>query len=158
MKKFAAHYLLTDTGALLKNGIAVTGNEGFVAEYIDTKGQIQEMERMTFHSGLLLGAFELEKNEEPAIVPFPEDLFQFQLIHLLANSDHITLHQLLDTAKELQKQFPEMTIPDLLNRMFTILISEAGYIKKPLPGLFLLQGLDLSGMHFTPVSRLKKIL
>lgn len=158
MKKFAAHYLLSDAGVLLKNGIAVTGNDGYIREYIDTLGQIQEMEQMIFHSGLLLGAFELEKLEEPAIVPFPEDLFQLQLIHLLGNSQLISLQQLMDVAIELQKQYPEMTIYDLLTEMFELLISQAGYRKKTLPGLFLLQGLDLQRMHFTPASRLKKIL
>lgn len=158
MKKFAAHYLLTSTGVLLKNGLAVTGEDGFVTAYIDTKGEIQELEQMTFHSGLLLEAFELEKREQWAVISFPEDLFHLQLIPLLANSGSISLHQLIDTAKELQQQFPEIKIPDLLNKMLMILISEAGYIKKPLPGLFLLKGLDLAGMHFTPASRLKKIL
>lgn len=158
MKKHAAHYLLSDTGVLLKNGIAVTGNDGFVVEYIDTKGQIKELEQMIFHSGLLLGAFEMDKNQGPAVVPFPEDHFQLQLIDLLAHSTHISLEQLMNAAKALQKQFPGMTVPGLLNRMFQILISQAGYVKKPLPGLFLITGLDLSGMHFTPASRLKKIL
>lgn len=158
MKKFAAHYLLTDTGVLLKNGIAVTSEDGFVVEYIDTRGELKELEQMIFHSGLLLGAFELEKQEGPAVVPFPEDLFQLQLIHLLASSDHIPLQQLMDAAKELQKQFPEMIIPELLNKMFTILISDSGYVKKPLPGLYLLTQLEMAGPHFTPASGLKKIL
>lgn len=158
MKKFAAHYLFTDSGALLKNGIAVTGQDDFVVEYMDTLGELQELEQMIFHSGLLLGAFELTKQPGATIDPFPQDLFQLQLIHLLANSDQLSLHQLMDTAIELQKQFPEITIPDLLNRMFGILASGAGYVKKPLPGLYLLTGLDMTGMHFTPASRLKKIL
>lgn len=158
MKRFAAHYLLTHTGVLLKNGIAVTGEDGFVAEYVDTKDGIQEMEQMIFLSGLLLEAFELIKHPGPAIVPVPEDLFQVQLVYLLAHSEHISLQQLLDTGKELQKQFPEMTIPDLLNRMLAILLSEAGYMKKPLPGLYLLKGLDMTKLHFTPESRVKKIL
>ncbi|HET6559674.1 MAG TPA: hypothetical protein VFG54_20280 [Prolixibacteraceae bacterium] len=158
MKKFAAHYLLTDTGILLKNGIAVTDEDGFVVEYIDTKGDIQELEQMIFHSGLLLGAFELERQQVPAISPFTEDLFQLQLIHLPANSDHIALHQLMDTGKVMQRQFLHMTIPDLLNSMLTVLLTQAGYVKKPLPGLYLLTGLDRSGLHFTTASRLKKIL
>lgn len=158
MKKFAAHYLLTDTGVLLKNGIAVTGEDGFVAEYIDNRGQIQELEQMIFHSGLLLGAFELEKQQVPVINPLTEDMFQFQLLHFPANSNQLSLHQLVDTGKEMQKQFPQMTIPDLLNSMLTVLITHAGYVKKPVPGLYLLTKLEMQGLHFTPASRLKKIL
>lgn len=158
MKKFAAHYLLTHTGEVLKNGIAVVGDDGYIMEYIDTKGDIHEQEQMIFHSGMLTGAFDLVKGHHPGVSAFGEDSFEFQVIQSAADSERLSFTQLVESGRQLQQQFPEMDVPALLNTMIRVLISGAGYVKEPQAGVFLLTGLDLKTLHFTAQSRLKKIL
>lgn len=158
MKKFAAHYLLTDTGDLLKNGVAVAGKEGYIVQYIDTKGAIQEQEQMIFFSGMLTAAFDLVKGHHPAVNPFREDRFELQVIQSIDDSERLSITQLVELARQLQQQFPEMEVPALLTNMIRVLTADAGYVKEPRAGLFLLTGLDVTTLHFTPQSRLKKIL
>ncbi len=54
MKKFSAHYILPLASPPLKNGILVIDRQGVVQELIDTEGQISEIERLEFHSGILV--------------------------------------------------------------------------------------------------------
>lgn len=158
MKKYAAHYLLTDTGNLLKNGIAVAGEEGYIVEYIDTKGAIREQEQMIFFSGMLSAAFDLVKHPNSLVNPFPEDSFEIQVIQSADGSKGLSFTQLVELARQLQQQFPEMDVPALLANMIRVLTANAQYVKEPRAGIYLLTGLDLKTLHFTPQSRLKKIL
>lgn len=158
MKKFAAHYLLTHTGEVLKNGIAVVGGDGYIMEYIDTKGHIQEQEQMIFHSGMLTGAFDLVKGYHLSDNSFAKDSFSLQVVQSAADSQRLSFTQLVESGRQLQQQFPEMDVPALLNTMIRVLISDAGYVKEPQAGIFLFTGLDLKTLHFTAQSRLKKIL
>jgi hypothetical protein len=158
MRKFAAHYLLSDTGVLLKKGIAVVGDDGFIVQVIDTTGDLKELEQMIFHSGLLIGAYDLVKDHPSAVSPTHVDTFNLQVRHSAADLNHISFKQLTELAQQLQQQFPAMDIPALLDKIPGVLISESGYVKVPRPGIYLLTGIDLENLHFTPKSRLKKIL
>lgn len=54
MKKFSAHYIFPLASPPLKNGIIVIDRQGILQEIIDTEGQISEIERLEFHSGILV--------------------------------------------------------------------------------------------------------
>lgn len=155
MRKFAAHYLLTDTGLLLKNGIAVADDNANI-QFIDTKGELEEIEQMIFHSGLLVGNYEFIKCTD-LTKDHGENENPLQLFHSNLNTDHLSLKEVIDLAKQLQDQFPEMNIPQILTKTEQALILKT-YVKRTIPGLYLLSGLNLRTLRFTPHSRLKKIL
>lgn len=155
MRKFAAHYLLTDTGLLLKNGMVVAHDNKSI-QFIDTKGELTEIERMIFHSGLLMGAYEFIKSNG-AISESLDAENPLLVFHSLFNKKIITLNEIIDLAKHLQDQFPKMNVPQLLNKADQALQSQA-FVKKTIPGLYLLSGLDLEKVRFTAKTRLKKVI
>ena len=157
MKKLAAHYLLTDTGLLIKNGIAVLGDNASVVKFIDPRGELRETQQMIFHSGLLLCPYELVKTFPRQVVSSPVDTFQFQVLEAVKDSNHLSMTQLVDLGKLLQEQFKQMNVPQILENILDVLLSKAGYEKRPLAGICLLSGLDLALLHFTSKSRIKKI-
>ncbi|HLN72867.1 MAG: hypothetical protein ACM3O8_06145 [Methylococcaceae bacterium] len=155
MKKFAAHYLLTDTGLLLKNGMAVADDSANI-QFIDTKGELTELEQMIYHSGLLIGNCEFIKTD--GLIPTPvENENPLQLFDSILNKDQLSLKEVIDLARQFQDQFSGMNIPQILIKTEQALIDKS-YIKRIIPGLYLLSGINLQTLHFTPHSRLKKIL
>lgn len=152
MKKFAAHYLFTDNGLLLKNGIAVANNKTF--QFIDTGGELTEIEQMIFHSGLMIGAFEFIKQDDFASANSTGNLPL--LLDQVLSKDHLSLIEIIDLVRQLQDSFPEKNIPDLLNKIEQVLLSN-GFIKQTIPALYLLSGLDLKTLRLTDTTRLKKV-
>jgi aminodeoxyfutalosine deaminase len=57
MKKFAATYVYTLCGEVLKNGIVVVDNEGTILDVIDTGGELRELASMEFHAGIIVPGF-----------------------------------------------------------------------------------------------------
>ena len=57
MRKLAAHYIITGTGAILIKGIIILTDDGVVADIIDTKGELNEMSGVEFYSGVLTPGF-----------------------------------------------------------------------------------------------------
>jgi len=58
VKKFSAHYVFPLVSAPLKNGIIVIDDNGFIAELIDTGGQMPEISRLEFYNGILIPEIE----------------------------------------------------------------------------------------------------
>lgn len=54
MKKYSAHYVFPLVSPPLKNGIIVVDDDGFFLNLIDTGGEVQEIDRLEFHSGILI--------------------------------------------------------------------------------------------------------
>lgn len=54
MRRLTANYIYTPEKGFLRFGIFVLDDKNNVVEVIDTKGQMQEMHSMEFHSGLLV--------------------------------------------------------------------------------------------------------
>lgn len=154
MRKFAAHYLLTDSGLLLKNGIAITTNNQ-TFQFIDTKEELIEIEQMIFHSGLMMGAFEYIKKDDLTSSDDTEQLLS--LFDPILNAEYLSFKDVINLARQLQDSFPEMNIPDLLNKIEQVLLSNA-FVKKTIPALYLLSGLDLKTLRFTEKTRLKKVV
>jgi hypothetical protein len=155
MKKFAAHYLLTDSGLLIKNGIAVATDTG-AFQFIDPKGELIEMEQMIFHSGLMISAFEFIKKDDLHDVPH-ENEKHLQLLDSALKRDHLSLKEVIELTGQLQEQLPELNIPQLLDKIEQAFISRT-FVKKTIPGLYLLTGLDLNNLRFTDRTRLKKVM
>ena len=157
MRKFAANYLVSETGIFLKNGILVAEEDGTAVQYIDTKGDLTEIARLAFLNGILMSgcAFVKTGHNIPDLVPdHPVRSFVFQL---LKGSNQISIHSLIESGKQVQEQFPEMEIPEIMHQT-AILLANSGYSKENIRGIFLLTGTDLAELHFTPKSRLKKII
>jgi cytosine/adenosine deaminase-related metal-dependent hydrolase len=57
IRKISAHYIYTNCGAPLKNGIIVLDHSGTVTDLIDTGGKLQESEKLEFYDGILTPGF-----------------------------------------------------------------------------------------------------
>ncbi|HAH22398.1 MAG TPA: hypothetical protein DCL77_01280 [Prolixibacteraceae bacterium] len=158
MRKLAANYLVSDTGSFLKNGIVLVGEDGLVARYIDTKDNIREVEQLIFHNGILLAGCQFTRINASQEVSLSGHSFESMALPSVAGYTQYTLQNMVELCKRLQHQFPEMKIPEIFNGISKILFTECGFLKETLPGIYLLSSVDLIGMHFTPQSRLKKIL
>ena len=158
MRKFAANYLISDTGVFLKNGMVLVGENGLIARYIDTKGDLNEVEQLIFHNGILMADCMFTKTNANQAVSDSGKPFHSLVLQAVAGSTKITIQHLLDLYKHLQLQFPELIIPAMMNKISEILIVEGGFIKETISGIYLLSNVDLVDMHFKPNSRLKKIL
>jgi hypothetical protein len=158
MKKFAANYLVSETGAFLKNGIVVLNDDGEVLEIVDTGGDLQEMAQLTFLNGILIPNFRLVKvlSESQQV----NDGFSVQsfLNRLADGFSEISFHQWIEISVQIQKQFPNTTIPEIFDTINVGLQTSLGYSKQTISGLFLLKGIDMVNLHFTSGNRLKKIL
>jgi hypothetical protein len=157
MRKFAANYLLSDTGIFLKNGIVLVGEDGLIARYIDTNGDLNEVEQLIFHNGILMADCMFTKTNANQAVSDSGKPFHSLVLQTVAGSTQITIQNLLDLYKQHQLQLPEMKIPAIMNEILEILIVEGGYIKETISGIYLLSNVNLVDMHFKPNSRLKKI-
>ena len=150
MKRFAANFLLDESGNLLKNGILETDDTGNVIRIVNTKGDLREIAQLAFQNGILLFGLRLAKIGSVDT--------QSRLPEFLPETDQISLQSLIEAGKLVQQQFPEKTISKFFSETAEILVQSGNYQKVPEPGVFLLTGVDLVNMKFTPKSRLKKLL
>ncbi len=153
MNKFAANYVLSGTGELLKNGILIANDDGTVVEIIDTKGDLDEMAQLIFHNGILI-ANNLYIRENK-ITPEKNELSQFISLKI-SNYLQLSVYELIDIAKQTQVEFPELTIIQIFTTIISLLNAYFSRGKKA--GVFLLIHSDLVGLHLKPQSRLKQIL
>lgn len=157
MRKFAANYLISDTGIFLKNGIAIVGEDGYVVQYIDTRDDIKEIEQLIFHNGVLMAGSKFTKTNYENLRFEPDQTFRSLILRAVADSTQFSIQNLMDLGKQLQVQFPEMKIPEIINEITVTLQTDGGFTKETIPGIYLLIGTDLVGLHFTSRSKLKKI-
>lgn len=154
MKKLAANYIFSEPGQLLKNGLLLAEDDGTVVEIVDTKGDLDEIAQLTFHNGILFQEKTFIRVKTGNIAtgnPCSELISQ-----LVAGFAQISAREWVELGKQVQTQFPEMIIPEILEAINGILYSQFRMEKGR--GVFLLTGTDLIGLHLTPKSRLKKIL
>lgn len=152
MRKFAANYLISDSGILLKNGIVHADDSGNVIQCFDTKGDLRESELLAFHNGILMAGFEFVKSDEPA--PVAENPIDEKISDL--DSDRLTIQNFAELAKQVQELFPEMIIPEIMQKLASDL-KRQGFIQEKRAGVFLLSGANLPDLKFTPKCRIRKI-
>ncbi|HEX7585879.1 MAG TPA: hypothetical protein VF373_14420 [Prolixibacteraceae bacterium] len=158
MRKLAANYVVSEIGDFLKNGIVMAEEDGTVAGYIDTKGDLAEIEQLIFHNGILIAGFTFERKSIEIPLPETHHPIRSFVFQSSAGMNQFSIQNLIDLAKQVQEQFTELKIPEILNEISEVLLSNGGFVKENTPGIFLLIGTDLVGLHFTLKSRLKKIL
>lgn len=157
MKKFAANYLVSEDGFLLKNGVVVVGEDGFAINYIDTKGDLRETEQLIFYNGIILPGSIYTKKNDSVTFAGTDNSFQLFILHSVAELNQFSIQNLIELGKQVQIRFPEMTIHSILIEIPKILMSSGGFLKEKLAGIYLLTGANLTELRFTPKSRLKKI-
>jgi len=158
MRKFAANYLISDTGIFLKNGIAIVGEDGCVVQYIDTNNDIKEIEQLIFHNGVLMAGYKFTKTNSDNLRFESDQTFRSIVLRIVGDTTQFSIQNVVDLGKQLQVQFPEMKIPAILDEIAVTLQTDGGYTKEPIPEIYLLIGSDLAGLHFTSRSKLKKIM
>jgi len=158
MKKLAANYVVSEAGIFLKNGIIVAGEDGFAIEYIDTKGDLREIALLTFHNGILMAGFTFVKNNTTIPASESEHSVRSVVLRSVEGQNQVSIQNLIELGKQVQDQFPEMKIPEIMNEISEVLLTNGGFSKEKIPEIFLLIGTDLVGLDFTPKSRLKKII
>jgi len=57
MRKISATYIISNAGTPLKNGILVLNDDDSVAELIDRKGSVKEIQDLEYYSGVLVPGF-----------------------------------------------------------------------------------------------------
>ena len=112
MRKFAANFLISDTGIFLKNGIVIVDENGFVVQCIDTKNDIREIEQLIFHNGVLMAGCQFTKTNFENLRFEPDQPFKSFVLQAVADCKLFSIPDLVDLAKQLQVKFPEMKIPD----------------------------------------------
>ncbi len=156
MRKFAANYLVSDDGVYLKNGIIVAGENGFAVQIIDTKGDLREIARLTFLNGILMAGSTFKKvHATKSVSDLP---FENLVLKSAAGPTQFSIQDMINLGKQVQLQFQEMRIPEILNEITATLQTYGGFSKEPISGIYLLTGADLVNLHFTSKSQLKKIL
>ncbi len=158
MRKFAANYLVSDNGIFLKNGIVVAGQDGIVLEYIDTQGDLREIAQLIFHNGIILAGCIYVKTEAPVLVPETNHPLRSFIFQSVAKLNQFSVQNMFGLGQQVQNQFPELKISEIMHEITEVLQSNAGFSKENQPGIYLLTGVDLSALSFTAKSRLKRIL
>jgi hypothetical protein len=156
MKKFAANYLIAESGAFLKNGIVVAEDNGTVLQYIDTTDDLKEIAQLTFHNGIMMAGCRFLKTNSP--VSESENQLNALVMKAVEGQNTFLLPDLIELGKLIQREFPEMKIPEILNVSMDMLQSNFGLFKESIPGIFLLTGVDLPWLRFKTTTKLKRIL
>jgi hypothetical protein len=158
MRKFAANYLVSEDGVYFKNGILVAGEDGFAIKYIDTKGDLREAEQLIFYNGILMAGYLFSKTNETSTDSESDQSFKSFVFQFVTGATKLSIQNLIDLGKQVQVQFPEMKIPEIMNKIKEVLLTNGGFTKENIPGIFLLTVVDLPELQFTSKSQLKKIL
>ena len=158
MKKLAANYVISDSGELLKNGIILAEDEGSVLEYIDTEGYLQEIARLEFHNGILLGGFTFVKVREAVPIMDFDSRFSSIILPEISGMNEISILKWLDICKKIPALFPDMMITEIMRGITDILCTDGGFRKEDTPGIYLLTGSDLIILKLTINCRIKRIL
>jgi hypothetical protein len=158
MKKFAANYIYSESGELLKNGILLAEEDGLVLDYIDTSGQLHEIAQLSFLNGILIGGFCFSRVRESTPVTDLDHRFCSLVLPELDGKEEISILKWLEICKLVPTYFPDLVITEVFKEITNILCSEGGFRKETTPGIYLLTGADLVILKLSANSRLKRIL
>jgi hypothetical protein len=158
MKKFTANYLMNGHGDFLKNGIVVAEDDGTVLQCIDTSDNLIEIAGLSFLNGILMANCMFVKSDASVASMESNSLLSTMISKAVEGLDQFPIQNLIDLAKDIQEQFPEMNIPEILNEIKLNLFLQAGFAMETKSGILLLLGVDLPRLRFTSKSKLRKIL
>jgi len=161
--KFAAHYIITGTGVVLRNGIAEVDREGRIVALIDNEGGLREQAGMEFHSGIICPAFP-ELPQGFAI----EELFR-KFPHLQnyrsdLPADLAGLKGFFNWVKNIQLRKPDTE----LSALISLFCREVGEKLHPTrngtieagksPGLAVISGVDYQQLRLTENARIRRLV
>jgi hypothetical protein len=158
MKKFQANYLISDKGNLLKNGIVVAEDDGAILQYIDVSDDLIELAGTSFHNGILIAAFCFSKFNSSDQMRDSDHPIISLVMKLVEGKTNLSIQDFVELAKQIQEEFAEMKIPEILKEISDALILYAGFVKEDLPEIFLLTGVDLPQLRFKTSTKLRRIL
>lgn len=158
MKKFAANYLVSNTGKFLKNGIIVVTDEGVAVEFIDPGDDLREIAQLIFFNGILITNFRFIRVHSDFHDNVSVSPLESRIIQLTTDFKDVTIQNVIEVGIQIQVQFPEMTISQILIEITNSLLNDGRFSGMNVPGIYLLSGVNLSELRFTPRSKLKKIL
>lgn len=158
MKKFAANYLVSESGEFIKNGIILATDQGDCIEVIDQGEDLREIAQLTFFNGIVMTNFRFVEIRSDFQSIEPVTLLESAIFQLFAEINEISIQVLIETGIHIQEQFPEMIIPQILNEISKSLLKDARFSRMNVPGIYLLSGVNLSELKFTDRSKLKKLL
>jgi hypothetical protein len=158
MKKFQANYLISDKGNLLKNGIVVAEDDGAILQYIDVSDDLIELAGTSFHNGILIAAFCFSKFHSSDQMRDSDHPIISLVMKLVEGKTNLSIQDFVELAKQIQEEFAEMKIPEILKEISDALILNVGFIKVDIPGIFLLTGVDLPQLRFKKSTKLRRIL
>jgi len=158
MKKFAANYLVSESGEFIKNGIIIATEQGDVIEVIDQGEDLREIAQLKFFNGIVMTNFRFVRIHSEFQRSESVTLLESAIFQLFADIDEINIQVLIETGMHIQEQFPEMTIPQILNEISKSFLNDARFSRMNVPGIYLLSGVNLSELKFTDRSKLKKLL
>lgn len=158
MKKFAANYLVSNTGKFLKNGIIVVTDEGVAVEFIDPGDDLREIAQLIFLNGILITNFRFIRVHSDFHDNVSVSPLESRIIQLITDFKDVSIQNVIEVGMQIQVQFPEMTIPQILIEITNSLLNDGRFSGMNVPGIYLLSGVNLSELRFTPRSKLKKIL
>ncbi len=158
MRKFSANYVVSETGAFLKNGIVLAEEDGNVIQYIDTTNDLKEIAQLSFHNGILIAGCTFSRTVSANQIQKSDDAIFKSIKKWVETQTLISLNDLINFGKRVQEDIPEMKISDIISKISEVLISGFGFVKETQTGVFLLTGVDLPQLHFTPKAKIKRIL
>jgi cytosine/adenosine deaminase-related metal-dependent hydrolase len=82
MKRFAAQYVITNNGPILKRAVIEVGDDGKIANIYDTHGKLDEIHSVEFYNGIIIPGFvnchcHLELSHMKKLIPVGEGLGNF---------------------------------------------------------------------------------
>jgi hypothetical protein len=158
MRKFAANYLVSDAGKFLKNGIVIATEEGEAVEFIEPGDDLREIAQLIFFNGILITNCRFVRSISDFIDNNSAGPLESLIIQSTSGLHEMTIQQVFETGMKVQLQFPEMTIPQILDEISNGLLKNGRFSRMNVPGIYLLSGVNLPELKFTPGSKLKKLL
>lgn len=156
MRKFTSNYVVGPDGKFLKNGILVIDPNGMTTGVIDPKGDLTEMARLTFHSGIVISNFEFRKTSVAVKNVSANELSPY-LSDLMEGRDFIALIDFIGLCKQIQDKFINLNIPEVFRLLTEAMLGNYGFLKFNIPGIFRLTGNDLTNLFFRSEYKIKQI-
>jgi hypothetical protein len=157
MKKFAANYLITQSGKFLKNGMVTIGQDGWITEITDTHGDLQEVAQLIFCNGILMADFGYIQTGPKVVKPVHQDEIEALIEAFSNDSPKLSSQKTIELCVQIQAMYNKMTIPEIMTRVTEFFMRDGRYIKQELAGLILLSGNDLVNLKFRTTCKIRRI-
>jgi hypothetical protein len=136
IRKISAHYVFPMSGAVVKYGIVVCHDDGEIQEVVNPGGRVREIASLEFYDGILIPGFVKAQEETD------QKLFEFLMKMMQENPD-----------MDLEESVRSITLDRAIRHNTASFCGSLDYGKYP--GLYLISGIDFTGMKLKTESRLR---